>query len=175
MLKKILLTLTALLALLLAYAALQPSTFRVERSTTIQAPPAKVFAFLNDFHQFASWSPWQHLDPAMQVTYSGTASGPGAVYSWAGNDKVGAGRMEILRTVPDSQVTIQLDFSQPFEAHNTTEYTVQSAGAGTTVTWAMSGPSPYISKLMGVFFSMDRMIGKDFETGLAQLKAVAEK
>lgn len=175
MVKKILLAAMALVALLLVYAAFQPNAFLVTRSTTIQAPPAKVFAILNDLHQFGSWSPWQKLDPAMQTTYSGAASGAGAVYTWTGNDQVGTGRMEILKTVPDAKLTLKLDFFEPFEAHNTAEYTLQSNGTTTTVTWAMLGPSPDISKLMGVFVSMDRMIGKDFEIGLANLKAVAEK
>lgn len=175
MVKKILLGLLTALVLLLIFAATRPDSFRVERSVGIKAEPAKVYALLNDFHQFASWSPWQNLDPAMKVTHSGAASGPGAVYEWAGNDAVGAGRMEILKTVPNAGVTVKLDFLKPFEGHNTTEYSLTTGADGTTVTWAMFGPSPYISKVMGVFVSMDRMIGKDFERGLAQLKAVAEK
>ncbi len=175
MVKKILLGLLAAIVLLLIYAATRPDTFRVERSITVTAAPDKVFALLNDFHQFPSWSPWQDLDPAMKVTHSGAASGPGAVYEWSGNSAVGAGRMEILKTEPAAKVTVKLDFLQPFEGHNTTEYTVASAAGTTTVTWAMFGPSPYISKVMGIFVSMDSMIGKDFERGLAKLKAVAEK
>ncbi|OYU42691.1 MAG: polyketide cyclase [Burkholderiales bacterium PBB4] len=160
MVKKILLGLGAALVLLLVFAATRPDTFRVERRIQVQAPAAKIFPLLNDFHHFASWSPWQKLDPAMQVTHSGEASGPGAVYAWKGNSDVGSGRMEVL---------------EPFEGHNTTEYSLKTEGSTTTVTWAMFGPSPFVSKLMGVFVSMDSMIGKDFELGLANLKAVAEK
>lgn len=175
MVKKVLLGVMAFIVLLLVFATTRPDSFRVERSVSVKAEPAKVFALLNDFHQFGSWSPWQSLDPAMKVTHSGAASGPGAVYEWVGNDAVGAGRMEILKAVPNAGVTVKLDFLKPFEGHNTTEYTLTTGADGTTVTWAMFGPSPYISKVMGVFVSMDRMIGKDFERGLAQLKAVAEK
>lgn len=175
MVKKIIVGLLAAIALLLIYAATRPDSFRVERSIAIQAEPAKVYTLLNDFHHFPSWSPWQNLDPAMKVTHSGAASGQGAVYEWSGNDAVGAGRMEILKTVPNTSVTVKLDFLKPFEARNTTEYSLAASGGTTTVTWAMFGPSPFISKVMGVFVSMDSMIGKDFERGLTKLKAVAEK
>jgi uncharacterized protein YndB with AHSA1/START domain len=175
MVKRVLFGLLALIALILIFAATRPGTFRVERSISVKAEPAKVYALLNDFHQFPRWSPWQNLDPGMKVTYSGAPNGQGAVYEWSGNDAVGAGRMEILKADPDASVTVKLDFLQPFEGHNTSQYTVVSSGGMTTVTWAMFGPSPYISKLMGVFVSMDSMIGKDFERGLANLKAVAEK
>ena len=175
MIKKIALGVIFVIGLLLIFALTRPDNFRVERSITVQAPAAKIFPLLNDFRQFSSWSPWQKLDPAMQVTHSGPASGPGAVYTWKGNSDVGAGRMEVLKQVPDTNVIVKLDFLEPFEGHNTSEYTLKPAETGTTVTWAMYGPSPYISKLMGIFVSMDSMIGKDFERGLANLKAVAEK
>lgn len=175
MLKKTALGLLVAVLALLAFAASRPDNFRVQRSITIQAPPAKVFALLNDFQKFGSWSPWEHLDPAMKRNFSGPASGPGSVYAWEGNDAVGAGRMEILQTVPDAKVVIKLDFIKPFEGHNTTEHTLQAQGGQTTVTWAMHGPSPYMMKVIGVFVSMDRMVGKDFESGLAKLKRVAEQ
>jgi hypothetical protein len=175
MVKKILLGVVALIVLLLVFATTRPDSFRVERSITIKADPAKVFAFLNDFHHFGNWSPWEKLDPAMKVTHSGALSGPGAIYEWAGNDAVGAGRMEILQSVPNTAVTVKLDFLKPFEGHNTSEYTLSTSGDATTVTWAMFGPSPYISKVMGLVVSMDSMIGKDFERGLTQLKSVAER
>jgi hypothetical protein len=175
MVKKIALGFVAVVALLLAWAATRPDTFRVERSIAVHAPAAKIFPLLNDFHHFASWSPWQKLDPAMKVTHSGAAAGPGAVYQWEGNKDVGAGRMEVLQQVPDTSVTVKLDFLEPFEGHNTSQYTLKAEGSTTTVTWAMFGPAPFVSKLMGIFVSMDSMIGKDFEQGLAQLKAVAEK
>jgi len=175
MIKKIALGLAVAIVLLLAYAALQPYSFRVERSISVLAPPAKVYALLNDFHHFPRWSPWEKLDPKMTTEHSGPALGKGAVYTWSGNDDVGAGRMEILQTTPDTQVTVQLDFFKPFASRNTSEYTLTAQGDTTQVTWAMFGPSPYISKLMGVFVSMDKMIGKDFESGLRNLKALAEK
>ena len=164
----------AILALL-AFAATRPDTFRVERQTTIQAPPDKIFAYLQDFHKWSEWSPWEKLDPTMKRTFSGTASGKGAVYAWDGSGKAGAGRMEILDAPQPAKVVIQLDFIKPFEGHNTAEFTLQAQGHLTQVTWVMHGPAPFISKLMGIFFNMDKLIGNDFETGLANLKGVAEK
>ncbi|HNV60870.1 MAG TPA: SRPBCC family protein [Rhodoferax sp.] len=175
MLKKVSMGLMVAVIVLLVFATLQPDSFRVERSIAVKAEPAKVFALLNDFHAFGSWSPWEKLDPNMKTTYSGAPSGPGAVYTWDGNDDVGAGRMEILKSEPDTRVVVKLDFLKPIEGHNTSEYTLVSSAGTTTVTWAMYGPSPYVSKLMGIFVSMDRMIGKDFERGLSNLKAQAEK
>ena len=175
MLKKIAIAVVALIAIVLAYAATRPDSFRVQRSTSIKAPPEKIFPLVNDLHNWSTWSPWEKLDPAMKRTHGGAASGKGAVYEWQGNGEVGAGRMEIIESSPPSKVVIQLDFMKPFESHNTAEYTLERKGDSTNVTWAMYGPSPYISKLMQVFFSMDSMVGKDFETGLANLKRIAEK
>ena len=175
MIKKIALIAVALIAALMIFAATRPDTFRVERSVSIKAPPEKIYALMNDFHKFRAWSPWEQLDPQMQRSYSGAASGKGAVYAWQGNKEVGAGRMEIMDAVAPSKVLIKLDFMQPFEAHNTTEYALRPQGDSTTVSWAMYGPSPFIAKVMGIFASMDSMVGKDFEKGLAKLKAEAEK
>ena len=175
MFKRILLVVVVLIGALLAYAATRPDSFRVERATVIKAPPAKVFALIDDFRQWAGWSPWEKLDPAMKRTHSGAASGKGAVYAWEGNGDVGAGRMEILETTAPSRVLIRLDFIKPFEARNTAEYTLRPEGEATRVIWAMYGPAPFVSKLMQVFVSMDAMIGKDFEQGLANLKALAER
>lgn len=163
------------LAALLAFAATRPGSFRVQRETRIKAPPEVVFALLNDFRHWGSWSPWEKLDPKMQREYSGAASGKGAVYAWQGSGKVGAGRMEIIESQAPTQLVIQLDFSKPFKARNTAEFTLEAQGDSTRVQWAMHGPSPFISKLMGVFFNMDRLIGADFESGLAKLKAATEK
>lgn len=174
MLETIAIIIAVALAALLAYAAMRPDTFRIERATTIKAPPERIFAALNDFHRWQAWSPWEKLDPAMKRSLSGAASGQGAVYAWEGTGKVGAGRMEIMEATPSSKITIKLDFIKPFEGHNTAEFALQPQGDSTAVTWLMHGPSPYIAKLMGVFFNMDRMIGKDFEAGLANLKALAE-
>jgi uncharacterized protein YndB with AHSA1/START domain len=159
----------------LIYAATRPDAFRIERSTSIQAPADKVFALINDFHQWVSWSPWEGIDPALKRTYSGAASGVGTAYAWEGNTKVGAGSMEITAATPPSRIVIKLDIRKPFEAHNTAEFTLAQKDGATQATWAMFGPSPYLSKLMGLFFSMDRMVGGQFEQGLAKLKAVAEK
>jgi hypothetical protein len=160
---------------LLVFAATKPNTFRVQRAASIKAGPEKVFANINDFHNWPAWSPWEKLDPTMKKTHSGSANGKGAVYEWDGNKKVGKGRMEITDSSPSSRVMIKLDFFRPFEAHNTAEFTLQAQGDSTNVTWAMEGQSPFMFKVMQIFMSMDKMIGKDFETGLANLKSIAEK
>ena len=175
MIKISLIAVVVLLAAVLGLAASKPDTFRVERATNIKAPPEKVFTLISDFHNWGAWSPWEKMDPAMTRAHSGAASGKGAVYEWEGNSKVGKGRMEITDTAPPSKVTIKLDFLKPFEAHNTAEYTLEPKGDATRLTWAMYGPSPFLSKVMQVFVSMDSMVGKDFETGLANLKSIAEK
>lgn len=174
MFKTIALVVGVLIAALLAYAATLPDTFRVERSANIKASPEKIIALINDFHSWEAWSPWEKMDPTMKRTFSGEAKGKGAVYAWEGNDKVGSGRMEIMNVSP-SKITIRLDFLKPFEAHNMAEYTLETKGDSTNVTWAMAGPSPYMVKVMHVFMSMDSMVGKDFEKGLANMKAAAEK
>jgi len=175
MIRKILAVVVVLVVAVLAYATTKPDAFMVERSTTIKAPPEKVFAVIDDFHNWSSWSPWEKLDAAMTRTHSGAAAGKGAVYEWTGNSKVGTGRMEITESSPTSRVGIKLDFLKPFEAHNVAEFTLAPAGDSTKVTWTMRGPSPYMAKVMGVFASMDRMVGGDFETGLANLKRIAEQ
>jgi hypothetical protein len=164
-----------LVVAVLAFAATRPDDFTVQRSIAIKAEPAKIQPLLVDFRQWPAWSPWEKLDPTMKRTLSGAASGPGAVYEWEGSSKVGAGRMEIKEATP-STVAIQLDFIRPFEGHNVADFLlVPHPDATTEVTWQMRGPAPFVSKLMGVFVDMDKMIGKDFETGLANLKAAAEK
>lgn len=127
---------------------------------------------INDFHRWTAWSPWEKLDPAMTRTYSGSPAGVGAVYEWAGSSKVGQGRMEILESSP-SRIKIKLDFVKPIEGHNIAEFTLEPQGSDTRVTWAMSGPSPFLSKLIGIFINMDTMIGKDFEQGLSNLRDAA--
>ena len=174
MIKKIAIAVVVLLAALLIYAATQPDTFRIQRATSIKAPPEKIFAVLNDFMRWEAWSPWEKKDLAMKRTFSAVTSGKGAVYAWEGNSDVGQGRMEIAESVAPSKVAIKLDFVKPFETHNMVEFTLEPKGDSTNVTWAMQGPMPYISKLITVFVNMDSMVGKDFEAGLANLKAVAE-
>ena len=175
MLKTIALIIVLAIAALLVFAATRPDTFSVQRSATIQAPPEKIFALINDFPSWQTWSPWEKLDPALKRTLSGAPTGKGSVYEWSGNAKVGAGRMEIIDAAAPNKVEIKLDFIKPFEGHNQTIFSLQPRGETTEVTWAMSGPAPFISKLMGVFFNMDTMIGKDFEAGLANLKSAVEK
>lgn len=175
MLKTILIIAVILVAAILIYAATRPDTFRIQRSANIAVPPDKIFPFINDFHHWSAWSPWEKLDPAMKKTHSGAPQGKGAVHEWNGNKDVGTGRMEILETVPSSKVVIKLDFLKPFEAHNTAEFTLEGKGTFTTVSWAMYGPQPYMMKVMSLFCSMDKMVGGQFETGLANLKALAEK
>ncbi|MBX3659128.1 MAG: SRPBCC family protein [Ramlibacter sp.] len=175
MLKTIALVLVLLVAGVLIYAATKPDTFRIERSITIKAPPEKVHALISNFDAWAQWSPWEKKDPAMKRTRSGPPSGVGSVYAWDGNKAVGQGRMEITESTVPSRVLIKLDFISPFEAHNMADFTLTPQGDGTRVNWAMVGPSPYISKLMTTFFSMEAMVGPDFEAGLSSLKALAEK
>ena len=175
MFKTVLIVVVVLIAAILVYAATMPDDFRVQRTTSIKASPEKIFALINDLHRWDSWSPWEKMDPAMQRTFSGATAGKGAVYAWQGNSKVGEGRMEIADASPPSRVTIKLDFIKPIEGHNTAEFTLDPKGDSTNVTWSMYGPSAYIAKVIGVFASMDKMIGKEFENGLANMKAVAER
>jgi uncharacterized protein YndB with AHSA1/START domain len=163
------------IAIVLILAATKPDTFEVRRAATVKAPPEKIFAAISDFHQWGSWSPWENKDPAMQRSYGGAASGRGAVYAWEGNKNVGSGRMEILEASPPSKIVIKLDFLKPFEAHNTAEFTMLPQGNATSITWLMHGPASFMVKVMHVFINMDRMVGKDFEAGLANLKRLAEK
>jgi uncharacterized protein YndB with AHSA1/START domain len=163
------------IAAVLVLASRKPDTLRVQRSAAIHAPPEKIFSLISDFHQWRAWSPYEDRDPDLQRSYSGAASGKGAVYEWNGNRHVGSGRMEILDATPPGRVVIKLDFLKPFEAHNTAEFTVVPHGDTTNVIWLMHGPAPFMSKLMQVFMNMDTMIGKDFATGLANLKRITEK
>jgi len=162
-------------AAILIYASTRPDSFRVERSTAINAPPEKIFPYIERLTRWAEWSPYEGRDPAMKRADSGAASGKGAVYEWDGNDQVGKCRMEIVDSTPPHKVVIKLDFLKPFEGHNTAELTVQPKGGQTIVTWAMYGPSTFMTKLVGTFMDMDEMIGRDFAAGLAKLKTIVEK
>ena len=173
--KTVIIVVVVLLAAVLVAAAMRPDDFSVQRSVSIKAPPDKIYPMLVDFRQWPAWSPWEKLDPDMKRTLSGPASGPGASYEWQGSGKVGAGRMEIKEAAVPTKVAIQLDFIKPFEGHNVTDFTLVPRGEQTEVTWLMHGPAPFVSKLMGLFVDMDKMIGKDFEAGLANLKAATEK
>jgi Polyketide cyclase / dehydrase and lipid transport len=149
-------------------------TYTVERSTTVQAEPARVYEQVEDFHRWPTWSPWEELDPDMERTYSGPERGVGSVYSWSGNRKAGEGRMEIARANEPNEVQVDLQFIKPFKSSNVTSFRFDPEGDGTRVTWSMTGPRSFAVKIMGLFKSMDKMVGPDFEKGLARLKQVSE-
>jgi uncharacterized protein YndB with AHSA1/START domain len=159
----------------LANAAAKPDTFRVERSTMIAAPPEKIYPLIADFDHWGAWSPYEKKDPAMKRARSGAASGPGSVYAWDGDRNVGKGRIAIASATPPSRVSLTLDFERPFEAHNIVDFTLEPKGEATSVTWAMRGRVPFVAKIVHVIFDVDRMVGSDFEAGLASLKAIAER
>ena len=163
------------IAVVLIFAATKPNTLRVQRATSIKAPADRIFPLINDFRQWRSWSPYENKDPAMKRTYDGADSGKGAVYAWDGNNNVGSGRMEILEASVPSKIVIKLDFFTPFEGHNTAEFTMLPQGDAIMLTWTMSGPAVFMSRLMQVFINLDHMIGRDFEAGLAKLKKLTEK
>ena len=167
--------LAAGIAAVLIIAATKPDRFSVQRAAVINAPAEQVFALIEDFHEWRKWSPWEDRDPELKRSYGGAERGKGAVYAWEGNRNVGSGRMEILEANSPSLVKIQLDFLKPFEAHNTAEFTMLPQGNATNLTWTMHGPAPFMSKVMQVFMSFDKMIGKDFEAGLARIKSTSEK
>lgn len=156
-------------------AAFQPAEFRVTRTTTLAAPAAAAFAQVNDFHHWAAWSPWAQLDPKMTATHSGAPAGVGAIYEWTGNAKVGTGRMTLLESRAPEWVRIKLEFLKPFAATNTAEFTFQAEGNQTRVTWSMVGHNNFMLRAVGLFMSMDKMVGGDFAKGLAQLKSVVEQ
>ena len=174
MIMKILIGLVVIIVILVVIIALQPATYQVERSTTIAAPAAVVFAQVNDFHKWNAWSPWAKLDPAMKQTFAGAPAGTGAVYSWAGNKEVGEGRMAITESHPSDLLRIKLEFLKPFAATSTTEFTFTPQGNQTAVKWKMSGENNFMTKAFHLVMNMDKMIGSDFEKVLAQMKAVAE-
>jgi uncharacterized protein YndB with AHSA1/START domain len=163
------------IAAVLIIAATRADKFSVQRAATINAPAEKVFPLIADFHEWRKWSPWEDRDPDLKRSYSGNERGKGAIYAWDGNKNVGSGRMEILEANAPSLVKIQLDFLKPFEAHNIAEFTMLPQGSATNLIWVMSGPAPFMSKVMQVFMSFDKMVGKDFEAGLAKIKSNAEK
>ena len=164
----------AILAIL-GYAATLPDSFRIARSTNIKAPAEKIFPLIDDLHGFNTWNPFLKKDPATRVTYSGPASGTGARNAWDGSGQTGAGEMEIVSSSPSSNVTLKLHIIRPFETVNQVVFTLEPKGGTTTVTWAMTGQNAFIGKVIGVFMNVDRMVGGDFENGLADLKALAEK
>ena len=175
MLKKIALGIAVIVVIILGLALTKPNEFQLQRTTTINAPREKVFVLVNDFHNWPAWSPWEHKDPSMKRSYGGAPSGVGATYDWSGNSDVGTGKMAITNSVAPAKVGIALDFLTPFESHNITTFTLDSTATGTTVTWEMHGPDSFMSKVMMVFTSMEKMVGPDFDAGMANLKTAAEK
>jgi hypothetical protein len=174
MLKKIILAVAGLLAVLSIVIALQPAEFRIERGAQIRARPEVVFPFVDDLRAWNTWSPWAKLDPNMKTTYSGAEKGRGAIYEWSGNSEVGSGRMEIIDERVNEEVTIKLDFITPFAASNLTTFNLTPDGDGTSVKWAMTGRNDFMGKGFSLFMDMDEMVGDDFEKGLADLAKKAE-
>jgi Polyketide cyclase / dehydrase and lipid transport len=152
----------------------QPDEFVVSRTGKISTPPEKIFPHVNDFHEWEAWSPWAKLDPACENSYEGSTAGTGAVFSWSGNNKVGEGSMTILESRPGDLIRIKLQFLRPFKATNTAEFTFQAQDNQTVVTWSMFGKNNFVSKAMGLIVNCDKMVGGDFEKGLASLKSIAE-
>jgi len=174
MLKKILIAIAVIIIVFLIVVALQPAEFRVTRSANVAAPQAAVFDQVNDLHKFEKWNPWGKIDPAMKQSYEGPPAGTGAVYKWAGNNEVGEGRMTIAESRPSDLVRIKLEFLKPFASVADTEFTFKPEGDQTAVTWSMSGKNNFMAKAMCLFMSMDKMIGSQFEKGLADMKAIVE-
>ncbi len=174
MIKKILLGVAAIVVVFLLVVAMQPAEFRITRSSTISGDASDVFAQIDDFHNWKNWSPWEKMDPEMKRTFEGETSGVGAIYSWEGNKKVGSGKMTIVESRPDELVRIKLEFFKPFAATNDTEFSLKDVENGTSVTWTMSGRNGFLGKAMCLFKNMDKMVGPDFENGLAQMKSTVE-
>jgi len=164
-----------LLIAFILFVATRPDDFRIERTLSMQARPEQIFPMLNNFHEWEAWSPWEKVDPAVRRSYSGPQQGQAAVYSWLGNKELGEGRMEILESQPFNYLRIQINFYKPFAAQNTIEFRLEEQGATTLVSQAMFGSCNFMSKLMGLFFSMDNMVGKKFDEGLLDLKNIVEK
>ena len=163
MLKKILIGIAVVIVVFVLVVAMQPGPFRISRSATISAPPADVFAHVNDFHKWDAWSPWAKLDPAMKTTFDGPASGEGSTYSWTGDSKVGEGKMSIVQSKPPELVLIRLEFIKPMAQMCMTEFTFKPEGQNTAVTWTMSGTNNFIGKAFCLFVNMEKMVGPDFE------------
>ncbi len=174
MLKKILLTLAVILVLFLGYAAMQPASFKIERSTFVAAPAKAAFDQVEDFRKWEQWSPWEKLDPSMKKEYSGPEKGVGAGYSWVGNREVGEGRMTMTQIIPPSLIEVKLEFIKPMAATNMTTFSFVPDQTGTRVTWTMTGNHNFVGKIFGVLIDMDKMVGADFEKGLNGIKTLAE-
>jgi uncharacterized protein YndB with AHSA1/START domain len=172
----IILALIAIAALgVLVVAAMKPGTFRIERSLAVNAPAERVYALIADMKAMNSWNPFAKSDPAIQIDYSGPNSGPGAAYSWDSSGRAGKGRMEVIDATPARSVEMSLIMQKPFAAENRVHFSLQPSGSTTLVTWAMSGPWPYLHRIMGTVFNTDKMVGGEFEKGLRDLKSIAER
>jgi hypothetical protein len=174
MLHIILIAIAAIVVLFIIVVAMQPGEFRITRSAGIAAPPEKIFPHVNDFRRWQTWSSWAKMDPACKNSYGGAPAGTGAIFAWAGNKKVGEGRMTITESRPGDLIRIKLEFLKPFKATNMAEFTFKSQGDQTVVTWSMSGKNNLMGKAFGLFVNCDKMVGGDFEKGLATMKSVAE-
>jgi uncharacterized protein YndB with AHSA1/START domain len=170
----ILLALAVIIVGLVIVIAVQPADFRIERSATIAAPPDEVFAQVNDFHAWQEWSPWAKLDLEAKNTYEGPPAGNDSVFKWSGNNQVGEGKMTIVESKPNELIRIKLEFFRPFAATNTAEFNFKPEANGTAVTWSMYGPNSFMGKAIHLVMDMDKMVGSNFEEGLAELKAKAE-
>ncbi len=162
-------------AAVLIFAATRSDTLHISRSTLIKAPPEIIFALINDFHNWVKWAPQDREDPTMTRSYSGAASGVGAISTWRGAGSAGKGRMAITESIASSSISVTVDFVKPFKAHNLNRFTLEPAGGSTKVTWTMEGTNVFLTKLMSVFVNMDHLMGKHFETGLDNLRRVAEE
>ena len=160
---------------ILLLAAMRPDSFRVQRSASIQAPPEKIFPLINDLRRFNTWNPFEKKDPNLKGSYAGAESGKGAAYAFQGNSEVGSGRIEIIESLPASEVRMKLDMLKPIQASNVVEFTLRPNGSGTRVTWSMQGPVPYFARIIHLFIDMDAMVGGEFEKGLADLKSIVER
>ena len=174
MLMKILIALAVIVVVFVAIVVTRPSEFRVARTATVAAPAPAVFAQVNDFHKWEAWNPWAKIDPAMKQTYEGAPAGPGAIYTWVGNNEVGQGRMTITESRPSELIRITLEFEKPSRATNIAEFTFRPEGDRTVVTWSMTGRNNFLAKAIHLFMNMDKMIGGNFEKGLAHMKSVVE-
>jgi hypothetical protein len=172
--RKIFIALLVIIAIFAVIVAVQPADYRVERSATINAPQPVVFAQVNDFHNWEGWSPWAKLDPAAKNSFEGPPAGAGSIFRWSGNDKVGEGLMTILESQPSDRVKIKLDFIRPFADTANVDFAFKPQGDQTAVTWSMSGHRNFMAKAICLFMNMDKMVGGDFEKGLAQMKTAAE-
>jgi hypothetical protein len=171
---KVLIALVVIAVVFVIVVSTRPPAFRYTRSTSISAPASVVFAQVNDLHKWEAWSPWAKMDPNAKSTFAGPSAGTGAAMSWAGNRNVGEGRMTITESRPSEFIRFRLDFLKPFAATNTGEFTFQPQGSQTLVTWSMFGPNSFMGKAVNLFINCEKMVGGQFEKGLADLKSVSE-